>query len=79
MFDVTSFHVQFLLSLKMEVGLDCDFSCDLVPGAISEESGRHTLPVPTDVDVHVRVRVLLAEEQPVGDIRRQSARPRVCH
>lgn len=35
--------------------------------------------MPADSDVHIRVRVLPAQEQPVRDIRGQPARPRVRH
>lgn len=37
------------------------------------------MPVPTDPDVHVRVRVLPAQEQPVRHLRGQPARPGVRH
>lgn len=37
------------------------------------------MPMPADVDVHICVRVLPAQEQPVGDLRGQPARLRVRH
>ena len=51
----------------------------LLTGAIPEEGSGHLVPVPTDADVHLRIRVLPAQEQPVCDLRGQPARPRVCH
>lgn len=51
----------------------------IVPGPIPEKSGGHPMPMQTNADVHVRVRVLPAQEQPVGDLRGQPARPRVRH
>lgn len=47
----------------------------LFPGPIPKKGCRHPLPVPADADVHIRVRLLPAQEQSVSDIRGQSARP----
>lgn len=51
----------------------------MVSGTIFKEGCGYTLPVSTDFDVHLCVRVLPAEEQPVRDLRRQPAGPGVGH
>lgn len=44
-------------------------------GAVPEEGRRHSVPVPTNADVHLRVCVLPAQEQSVANLRGQPERP----
>lgn len=53
---------------QREDGGDAATQHELDRGAVSQESRRYTVPVQTDADVHLRVRVLSAEEQSVCDL-----------